>query len=358
MSKLYNKISSYLFIIAVVVLSSLLVWLPFLLKTPNWLGLSIPASNFEYVLRHFDGPLYVIVAKTLYDPAAILSLRLEVALSPIYFAAHLPLYPLLIRLFAEVFGYLKSMLFVNVLLSGVLGIFFYEFLPRFMVVRSVGAPESLFILLILGSLFFFEKGRYVFAGILGALATATKTPGILLFVAYSLVILERLITKRKFDPRTFWLVLIPMGLVSVFLLYQRQLGDFFAYFKSGDNIHLLAPYSAFNFQKPWVGTAWLEDILFYFFLYVTTIFYLKNSRHRSFFYFTLVFTVAVLFVQHRDIARYSLPLWVMFCITFERFLTSKKFFYVFLILLPAIFMYAWNFMLFNIMPVSNWAPFL
>lgn len=377
MTKLYNKFLPYLFIIGIVIVSTLVVWLPFLLKAPNWFGLSIPSSNFQYIERHFDGPLYVIAAKTFYDPNAIANLRLETLLPPIYFAAHLPLYPILIRLITPLFGLLKSMLIVNVFFSCLLAILFYEFLkkfnltknpillttiflflPRFLVVRSVGAPETLFMFLILGSLLFFEKKQYLLTGVFGGLATATKTPGMLLFVAYSLVIVERLIKKQKFDWRYMWLALIPAGLLTIFLLYLVQYGDFFAYFKSGDNIHLIAPYAAFNFQKLWVGTAWLEDILFYLFLYLTTVFYLKTTKLRSLFYFSLVFFIAILFIQHRDIARYSLPLWMMACVAFERFLTSKKFLYIFIILLPAIYMYAWNFALFNIMPISDWRPFL
>ena len=377
MIKLYNKFLTQLIIVGIVIVSSLLVWLPFLLKSSNWFGLAIPSSNFQYVLRHFDGPLYVVAAKTLYDPEAIVNLGLENMLPPIYFAAHLPLYPLLIRLVTPVFGYLKSMLFVNILFSCLLALLFYEcvkrfnltkhplllttiflFLPRFLVVRSVGAPESLFMFFILGSLFAFEKENYLLAGLFGGLASATKTPGILLFATYILVLIERFIRKRRINGGVGLLLFIPSGLLAVFFLYFQRYGDFFAYFKSGDNIHLVAPYAVFNFQKIWVGTAWLEDIVFYFFLYVLTALFLKESRYRSFFYFSVVFTLAVLFVQHRDIARYSLPLWMMFCITFERFLTSKKFIYASIILLPAIYMYAWNFMLFNIMPISNWAPFL
>ncbi len=377
MSKLYNKFLPQLSLVGIVVVSTFLVWLPFLLKSSNWFGLPIPNSNFEYILRHFDGPLYVVAAKTLYNPSEIMRLGIEASLPPAYFAAHIPLYPLLIKTFAPVFGFLKSMIFVNILFSALLAVLFYEvvkrlnlsknpfmlsvvflFLPRLLVLRTVGAPEPLFIFLILASLFFFEKGKYLWSGILGGLAAATKTPGILLFGAYALVLLERYIRNRKFEVKSLWLLFVPAGLLGVFLLYQVQYGDFFAYFNSGDNIHLVAPYSALNHTVPWVGTGWLEDILFYLFLYLMTVFTLKDSKYRSFFYFALIFTTAVLFVQHRDIARYSVPIWMLACFAFERFFTSKKFLYVFLLLLPGIFMYAWNFSLYNIMPISNWAPYL
>ncbi|PJA55822.1 hypothetical protein CO165_01535, partial [Candidatus Roizmanbacteria bacterium CG_4_9_14_3_um_filter_33_18] len=131
-----------------------------------------------------------------------------------------------------------------------------------------------------------------------------------------------------------------------------------AYFHSGDNIHLTFPFAVFNFQKNWVGTAWLEEIIFYYFMYGLAIINLKDSKYRSFFYFGLVFFTATLFVQHRDISRYALPLWPLALITFENFFTSKKFLIIFIILLPAIFLFAWNFLNYNVMPISDWAPFL
>lgn len=232
------------------------------------------------------------------------------------------------------------------------------FLPRFLVVRSVGAPESLFILLILLSLYFFEKEKFWLAGLFGGLSAMTKTPGILLFPAYIFVIIESYVKSKIFNFKWLYLFLIPFGLFIVFGIYAIQYKDFFAYFNSGDNIHLVFPFSVFNFQKPWVGTAWLEDVIFYYFIYGLTIIYLKNIKYRSFFYFSLVFFTATLFVQHRDISRYSLALWPLALIAFEKFFTSKKFLIIFIILLPAIFLYAWNFLLYNVMPISDWSAFL
>jgi len=334
------------------------------------------------VYQHYDGPWYVVVAKTFYDPAAIRNLKLEAAMPEKYFAAHLPGYPALIRAVREVggfreLGYLKSMLVANLLATIGLVVFFYWllskfrltknplvlttiflFLPRFLVIRSVGAPESLFIFLILLSLFSFEKNRFWLAGIFGGLATMTKSPGILLFGAYGLLFVERWVREKRFSWQWLGIVLIPLGLLGVFGLYGRQYGDFFAYFNSGDNLHLVYPYSVFDFKKSWVGTAWLEDVLFYFFLYGLTVVSLKDIKYRSFFYFAAVFFLATIFVQHRDISRYSLPMWPMAVIAFEKFFTSKKFLVVFLILLPAIFFYAWNFLGYNVMPISDWRAFL
>lgn len=331
----------------------------------------------SYIYRNFDGPLYIVPAKTFYNPERILRLGVELPLPEIYFAAHFPFYPFLIRLFAPFFGYLKAMIFVNLFSTIFLTCFFYFmikrlkiskkplllsviflFIPKFLVVRSIGAPESLFMLFILLSLFFFEQKKFFLSGFFGGLATMTKSPGILLFFAYIFSILEIYLKTKKINWQWLGVFLIPLGLLIVFSLYWFQYQDFFAYFHSSDRLFLFFPFSVFNFQAKWVGTAWLEDIVLYFFLYGITVIYLLKHRYQCFFYFSLIFFLSLITVKHRDIPRYSLPLWPMTLITFEKFFTEKRFLIVFILLLPAVYFFAWNFIIYNIMPVSNWAPYL
>lgn len=331
----------------------------------------------QYIYRNFDGPLYIVPAKTLYNPKAISNLGVELPLSEKYFAAHLPFYPLMIRLFSPFFGYLKSMLFVNLLSTIFLVSFFYFLLkkfklsrapfflslillfhPKFLIVRSIGAPESLFILFILLSLFFFEEKRYFLSGLFGGLATMTKLPGILLFPVYSLSIFDDWFKNKKIDWRIVGLIVIPCGLLITFFLYFYRYNDFFAYFNTNAVVPMPYPFSVFNFRAKWVGTPWIEGILLYFFFYTLSLVYLYKSKQKSFFYFSLIFLLALIWVQHRDIPRYSLPLWPMAVIAFEKFFTDKKFLIVFIFLLPALYLFAWNFIIYNVMPISNWAPYL
>jgi hypothetical protein len=53
-----------------------------------------------------------------------------------------------------------------------------------------------------------------------------------------------------------------------------------------------------------------------------------------------------------------LPIWPFAAIAIAPILTSKKFIITLIILLPAIYLYALNFMLSNIIPVADWRPFL
>lgn len=186
----------------------------------------------------------------------------------------------------------------------------------------------------------------------------TKTPGVLLFVAYILVLAEEWIKTKKFSWQTLWLLLIPLGLMGVFGIYWKQYKDFFAYFHTGEVVPMGLPYSVFNSHEKWVGTPWLEDILLYFFIYGYAVILLKDFKQKSFFYFGLVFFIATTLIQHRDISRYILPLWPLVCVAYEKLLTSKKFLIIFVVLLPAIYLFAWNFLIGNAMPIGDWRPFL
>ena len=153
---------------------------------------------------------------------------------------------------------------------------------------SGGAPESLFLFLVLASLLFFERKQYVLAGLFGGLSVMTKTPGILLFPAYLFVFLEQrfvipsvasrsrgifhTLAMKMEIPRLqksslgmtvlhiLEISLIPLSLILVFTFYQYRYNDFFAYFHTNGVVPMPYPFSAFNFQQKWVGSAWLEDI--------------------------------------------------------------------------------------------------
>jgi len=81
---------------------------------------TVPGSVNNYYFT-FDPS----VAKTLYNPSLIERFILDIGFDNKYFAAHLPLYPLLIRLFAPIFNYSKSSIFVNIVSTNVLALFFY-----------------------------------------------------------------------------------------------------------------------------------------------------------------------------------------------------------------------------------------
>jgi len=332
------------------------------------------------VYSHWDGPLYIIVAKTWYNLQHPLFNGTILGLNPSYFMAHFPLYPAFISVLAPFLGFLKSMLLVPVLFSVLYISLFYAllkkynltaqpltlslvaafFTPRFFVVRSVGAPETMFLFFMLASLYFFMDKKYLYAGVLGALAVLTKSIGILLLAGYGLYALEQVIREKKLEWRWLWLGIMPLSLVGLFYFFFIQTGDFFAHFKSADNANLLLlpPFQVFNRAARWVSTGWLEDIMLLYLFYGVSLYYLYQKKIlRPLFYVSAVFMFFVMSVQHKDIARYSIPMLPGALIACEKLFTSKTFIVVSLLLLPALYFYAWNFMLENRAPITDWAPF-
>lgn len=329
--------------------------------------------------KHWDGALYVIVAKSWYQPASNILRQFPLGLPPGYFTAHFPLYPFLISLLAPLLGYLKSMLVWPVIFGAGYTCLFYYFLkhfkltskpllltlmalfftPRFFVVRSAPAPEAIFMFLVLLSMILFLQKRYFWASFVAAVTVWLRSPGLLLFAGYGLYFLNRIWQERKMVWNALWLLFGPLSLGLLFGFYYLQTGDFWAYFHSGDNIHLLfPPFQVFDQTATWVGTGWLEDILFLYFFYILAIFKLwKRPKLQPVFWFVLVYFLAVIGIVHRDISRYSLGMLPFALVAFEKFFTDKKVVLAGLILLPALYFYAWNFLLHNTAPITDWSLF-
>ena len=57
-------------LVAVSLLSSLLLYLPFALNVDAVLGVKLPVTGMQVLQRYYDGPLYVVVSKTFYAPTS------------------------------------------------------------------------------------------------------------------------------------------------------------------------------------------------------------------------------------------------------------------------------------------------
>ncbi|HUW22071.1 MAG TPA: hypothetical protein VMW41_05415 [Candidatus Bathyarchaeia archaeon] len=382
MSQMKKKLA----IIALITLTSTFsIWLPFILSLKSFLGFPIPSGGTSNLWANYDGPNYIIVAKTWYQKKLIernfsLPLPLE------YYPAHWPGYPLLIRLVGNLLPFTQAMM-VSTLISSLLAatVYFlflsefklstnplwltvvFLFLPaRFFITRSVGTPEPLFIGFILASFYFFKKKKYWRAGIFGALAQITKTPAILLFFTYGIYLLQQAFKNknvkeavRKTLKEALPLLMIPLAVLLVFIFYRVRTGDFWAYFHSGDNFHLtLLPFQAFNSSRSWLGDIWTEDMIWLYLLAAISVILLLKKGLTDLGIFAALFYTATLFVAHRDISRYSLPLWPIGLIGFDAFIQRKEFKIAFLLILPAIYLYALNFILGNRAPIADWAPYL
>lgn len=362
-----------------------LVWLPHLLSL-NFYGLNF-SEGFNTVYRNYDGLEYVIIAKSLYFPEALK--EIPQSLPSIYYAAHFPGYSLAILAFAPFLGFLKSMLLVSLMFTILSAGMFYMLvkdfeltkhplwltilfliLPaRWLIIHSVGSSETMFIFFVIAAIYFLmkyeqsQKWGFIFlTGFFGLGAQLTRPPGALLAVAIGLYLLWKILISKEnvfkaagsTISRYYPLLLIPLGLLGVFSWYQLAYGDFFAYFKTGDNIHLVfPPYQVFNKFQYWVGEIWLEDIIYVFIIGFLGVMYLIKQKLYPLAFFVLTYLLATIFVTHRDISRYAAPIFPFVIIAFEKVLTTKEFKIVTAIIFLAVYLYSQNFLLNNTAPYPN-----
>jgi len=374
-------------LIFTVVLSTSLLYFPFIFHLRSFWGLKYPEKfNFSTILLNFDSLNYIIIAKTWYNPQKIATLFPN-TLPPNYFPAHFPAYPALIWLTAQVFNidfprasiiatlttsttaiiafyYLAFFILKNKEKALALSLLLIFFPARWLIVKNIPSPEPLFITFVITSIYFFCKKEYGKSALFAILCQMVKSPGILLAGSLGLAAIIKIYQEKanlKKAVKRFWPVLItPLGLMAVFYFYKLTTGDFFAYFKTGNNIHLFwPPFQVFNFNEEWIKTIWLEDV---YLIYLTGLILLfglwRKYKADILFLFPAVFYLSTCFIAHRDISRYLLPAVPFLLLGGEKIFTNKRFLIPFLILLPALYLYAINFISFNVMPLSDWTPYL
>lgn len=384
-----KKLKSFLPIVAFSLIPTLLIWIPFFFKFKSFWTIPLPQNGMATIVANFDGPLYIVIAKTLYNLQAIAN-NYQFPLSLEYYAAHFPLFPALIRVFSVLLGFPYAMLITTMASSTLALYFFYKFIrqylkkngalwmtfvfsilpARWLIVRSVGSAEPLFIAAIIASIYFFQKKKYWYAGIWGAIAQLTKSPGIILFLAYIGAIITPHIKKLTIIHSEKWtkilkikkiypILLIPLSLLSIFVLYKFTFNDFLAYFHSGDNIHLFfPPFQIFNYSAPWVGTFWLEEVIFVYLIGILGLIKLVKQKVTVPAWFVGIFFASTFFVSHRDIIRYSLPIVPFLLLAFSDTITKKEFKIVMALLIIPVYLFSLTYISQNVMPISDWAPFL
>jgi hypothetical protein len=225
------------------VLSSFVVYVPFL-------------GRMGTVYRFWDGPNYLTVARTLYAIRPDNPL-LAYVYQPQFFASYLPFYPLCVRMLAFV-GYERALLLVSVLASvvavqlfyrlardvwtlsspGFLSLVFLFLPPRWVLYRSTGATEAVYMACTLAAVFFFEKSQVGRASAAGGLAALTRISGLMIAPAFGVLLLLR--RRWRSIP---WLFLIPAGLFAYFVFCAVRFGDFFAYFSPhGEKLARFVPF--------------------------------------------------------------------------------------------------------------------
>jgi len=376
----FTKFKDHFKLVALTILSALFFWLVFYFNIPGKIG--FPNVSLETIFANYDGPNYMVISKCGYNKNCIgpnysLPQPLE------YYPAHLPGYPVLIKFFNNFTTGPKAMLFSTLLGSIFLSLVLFEFFKlfidskksfwltvlflffpaRFLVLRLIGAPETWFLATTIASILFFKKDKIWLSAIFTAISQTFKSPGILLLAAFGVMAIKDLIETKKINlvvKKYFPFILVPITVVLIFYLYYLQTGNFWAYFQSGDNFHLnFLPYLVFISTKSWINTIWLEDVVYIFLLAIYGVYKLiKKYKFDITAIYPLVFLTATLLVAHRDISRYIAPVYPFLLLSYQKQLNQKSIKTVLILLIPAIILYAINFICGNIAPISDWTNYL
>jgi len=275
----------------------------------------------DVIFRHWDGPNYIEVAKTLYFIPEENPFRHSFNSQPKYYACHLPLLPLLIRLFSFM-GYDIAMIFVTVATAALASValffllreyrcvkdpfftaFLSTFLPiRYLLYKSIGSTEPLYLLLVFLSLIAYKREKNMLAFFLAGLAGITRITGILMAAGYFCDLVRR--KRYREIPK---LAVIGLPLLLTFYVYHLRFNDFLAYFHWNASImNLKVPMNVFRQYTLKDQSIQAE---YYFYMYVLYgVGTCLLARWPALFWYCLTYYVFSLFIDHNDLSRYLIPI--------------------------------------------------
>lgn len=328
----------------------------------------VPHGSNEVLERNYDGPIYVLLAKTLYKQDPIEEINFN-KLPFIYYANHFPLFPLLIKLSSFLTGnYFRAMIILTWLSTALFTTFFYLFLkkfkisnqplllsltslfipPRWLAVRTVGSTEPLFLLLIITSLYLWFDKKYFLSSVFAALLVLIRPPGIIFFFSF-LAILGYQCYKAKnknlflFNKlkQNWSLFLMPLTIFGLFWLYQSIFNNFWAFLEAArtttaNSFRLLPFVATLGYNTPMA-----EGFLFLYIIYIIGIYLLWKQRQKDLAIFSLVYLIPFFLIAFDDdLFRYLLPI-SPFCliIGYQKLIKHKAFKYFFVFFLIGIYIY-------------------
>ena len=362
-------------IVAVSLVGAVVFFLPFWLHVGQFLAIDFEGLGVEAVQRHWDGPHYAIIAKTFYQPDDIYTWFWRPAS---YYSSHLLGYPVIVRLFSPLFGYLNGMLVANVVLSTLTSLALYMFVrqygqdkrnalwvalaflflpPRWLLYRYSGASEPLFVLEVILMAYLFRQERYVLTGWVGAAAVLTRVQGLTLLPVFGLLLFY---PRRNEEGRLYipWrnisnalpLIAIPIAFGWVYLLYEVTYGDGLMNFHAGFYTQSAwPPYGALALYN-----VWSEGSIYGWGVVMLGSYWLYQKGHFDLALISMALTLPTFLFVHHDITRYLIPAYP-FAVFFagEKIIASKGFRLAALVLLPGVFIYTWGAMLGNLAPAAN-----
>jgi Gpi18-like mannosyltransferase len=212
----------------------------------SWIGEAQPAVGASGLIErwtaNFDAAWLLAIAENGYA----VTKEMETA-------AFFPLYPLLVNILAPVFGgqyWLAALVISNAALLVALTVIYrlteHEFGPAsagraifYLVAFPTGFyltaayNTSLFIALLAGALYAIRTGKWWVAGLLGALASATRSSGVLLTVPFAYEYFRH--HRFRLRPSVLAGALIPLGLGGFMLFTWQVMGSPFAPVRAQSN---------------------------------------------------------------------------------------------------------------------------
>lgn len=358
-------------IINIFLLASLLLYGYYCLFTP---------FGMRYVYRNWDGPGYLIVAKTLYNVDRINNINPFPFLAATHYAFQFPGYPLVIRLFSFI-GWNESMIFssqlfallfsialyvlvkevnpkANAFIVAVLSIFYT---PRWFIVSHVGSTEPQMMFFITLFMILFLKKKYLWAGLAMGAAQLTKPQGIVFFVGIGLYYLFQVVTNKihiKQGIKEFLPYLsIPIALIAVFTVYYLRFGNFWIFLENGafptmqfPPLKVLIATSIMGFPLGfWTG--WLEFVIYNYILYLGGIVILFEKKLYFFGTVALVYYFSVLTFVQADMARFILPILPFIFLGYSDILSKKSVYLTLFLSLPMVILFTIGYINYNLAPL-------
>lgn len=337
-------------------------------------------EKLSFVFRNWDGPAYVVVAKTLYNINLINAINPFPYLTPAHYSYQFPLYPVFIRLFSFV-GYPESMIVVSQLFSLLFTIALYLlvkrvnpkanalvvailslfYTPRWFIVNHVGSTEPQFLFFITLFMLFFINKKFLWSGAAAALAQLTKPQGIIFFIGItlyyvSMVGLRKISLKQSIKEFTPYL-LIPLALCAIFILYYFRYGDFFIFMKNEafptmqwPPLKVLTATHIF-YTIVDLFTGWKEIVVYNYILYFIPILILFEKKLHFFSLVMLIYFLPVLLFVQIDMARFILPIMPFAFLAYSDMLSKKPVYIGLFLCLPMVFLFAVGYINYNLAPI-------
>jgi Gpi18-like mannosyltransferase len=201
-----------------------------------------PTEPLQLVMNqfaHWDSPHYMFIAENGYVNEG----------DPANFIVFFPLYPLLVRLITFDFAYINlAGLIISNLFSIVAVIYLFKlakldysdsvakkavlYLSVFPTAYFLSAvfTESLFLALVIASLYYARNAKWPYAGVLGLLASLTRIAGLLLLPVLVVEYFHQKEWKiKKANLQLFWTSLPAFGFLSYLIINYQVTGGFFTF---------------------------------------------------------------------------------------------------------------------------------